>query len=113
LPGDVVASPILHDGLLFVVPSDVPEYCVLDQRTGEIVLKKDLEVATSFTPSLALAGGHLFLSNDKGETLILEPSRKFTKLRHNELPEGSCASPVFSGSSIFLRGGEGLYRIGR
>src|SRR6185503_383352 len=112
LPGDVISSPILKDGMLFVVPSGSPEYRVLNAATGDAVLEKSLDLSPNIYPSLALAGKFLFLGNDRGEMVVLEPGREFKLLRKNELPEGSGASPVFAGSHLFLRAGNLLYRIG-
>ncbi|MBI3856150.1 MAG: PQQ-binding-like beta-propeller repeat protein [Planctomycetes bacterium] len=112
LPGDVIASPVLKDGMLFVVPSGSAEYRVLNAATGEVLLEKSLDLSPNLYPSLALAGRHLFLGNDQGEMLVIEPGREFKQLLKNNLPEGSGASPAFAGPHLFLRGGEILYCIG-
>jgi outer membrane protein assembly factor BamB len=112
LPGDVISSPVLKDGMLFVVPSGAPEYRVLSAATGDVLLEKGLDLTPNLYPSLALAGKHLFLGNDRGDMIVLEATRESKEIRHNELPEGSGASPVFSGSHLFLRGGEFLYCVG-
>jgi outer membrane protein assembly factor BamB len=44
LPGAITSSPILKDGMLFVVPYGSPEYRVLDASTGKALLEKDLEI---------------------------------------------------------------------
>jgi outer membrane protein assembly factor BamB len=114
LPGSIIASPILKDGMLFAVPSGAPEYQVLDAATGKVLLEKPLEIDPNIYPSLTIAGKYLFLGNDKGTMLVLEPGKEFKQVRQNELPDGgSGASPVFSGSQLFLRGGENLYCIGQ
>jgi outer membrane protein assembly factor BamB len=112
LPGDVISSPILHDGLLCVVPSAGAEFRALNAASGEVVVEKSLDLSPNLYPSLAVAGKHLFLGNDRGEMIVLEPGREFRQLRLNELPEGSGASPVFAGSHLFLRSGKLLYCIG-
>jgi outer membrane protein assembly factor BamB len=112
LPGDIISSPLFRDGMLFVVPSGSSEFRVLNAATGEVLREKDLDLTPNLYPSLALAGAHLFLGNDKGEMLVLEPTREAKLLHHNELPAGSGASPVFSGSHLFLRGGDLLYCVG-
>jgi outer membrane protein assembly factor BamB len=113
LPGDVISSPVLQDGLLCVVPSAGAEFRVLNAATGEVVVEKSLDLSPNMYPSLAIAGPHLFVGNDRGETIVLETGREFKQLRLNELPEGSGASPVFAGSQLFLRGGSVLYCISR
>jgi len=110
LPGAVISSPVLKDGMLFVAPG--VQYHVLDAATGKALLEKPLELDPNIYPSLTLAGKYLYLGNDKGTMLVLEPGKVFKQVRQNELPEGSGASPVFSGSHLYLRGGELLYCIG-
>jgi len=112
LPSAIISSPILKDGMLFVIPGSAPEYRVLDAASGKTLLEKTLEIDPNIYPSLTIAGKYLFLGNDKGTMLVLEPGKEFKQVRMNELPEGSGASPVFSGSHLFLRGGGLLYCIG-
>jgi hypothetical protein len=112
LPGDMIASPILHEGMLFTIPGAMPEYRVLDGKTGEILLQKALDLSTNFYPSLCRAGKYLFLGNDKGDMIVLEPGREYKEVARNDLPDGSPASPAFAGPNLFLRGGDVLYCIG-
>lgn len=112
LPGDVIASPVRKDGMLFAVTHGSGEYRVLDERSGEVLLERELGISANLYPSLALAGNHLYIMNDKGDTLVLEPSREFKEIRRNGLPHGSGASAAFTGSNIYVRGGEFLYSIG-
>jgi len=112
LPGDVISSPVLREGMLCVVPSAGAEFRGLNAATGEVLIEKSLDLSPNLYPSLALAGNHLFLGNDRGEMVVLEPAREFKQLRLNELPDGSGASPVFAGSHLFLRAGNRLFCIG-
>jgi outer membrane protein assembly factor BamB len=111
LTGDIIASPILKDGLLFVFTSST-DYRVLNASTGEVVLEKGVDLDPNVYPSLAVAGKYLFLGNDKGDTVVIEASRQYKEVSKNGLPEGSGASPVFAGSHLFLRGGRILYCVG-
>jgi outer membrane protein assembly factor BamB len=112
MPGDVISSPILKDGLLFVLPSTT-DYRVLNAATGEVVLDKGVDLSPNLYPSLALAGKYLFLGNDKGDFVVIEASRQYKEVSQNGLPEGSGASPAFAGPHLFLRGGRILYCIGQ
>ena len=112
LPGEVIASPVVKDGMLFVIPQATASYRVLDAKTGATLLEKDLKLEPNFYPSLSLAGKYLFLGNTRGDTLVLEPSREFKRVRQNEMPDGSGASPIFHGPNAFLRDGEFLYCVG-
>jgi outer membrane protein assembly factor BamB len=112
LPGDVISSPVLAGGMLYVATAGPVELLALNAKTGELILEKELDLAPNLYPSLSLAGGRLFVSNDEGETLVLEPGPVYKELRHNRLPAGSGASPAFAGPQLFLRGGETLTCFG-
>ena len=111
LPGDVISSPVLKDGLLFVLPSST-DYRVMNAATGEVVLDKGVDLSPSLYPSLALAGKYLYLGNDGGDWLVIDASRQYKEVAQNGLPAGSGASPVFGGAHLFLRGGSILYCVG-
>ena len=121
LEGEFFSSPVWHDDILYVVCNEGVLYA-LDAATGKTVWKKTLEIPSAggmaamapanLYPSLALAGGKLFLSNDTGTMLVLEPGRVYKEVSKNLLDEGSGAGPVFAGTRLYLRGGEELYCIG-
>jgi outer membrane protein assembly factor BamB len=119
LDGQVYSSPLLLEGLLYVV-----------DRTGRLTAfdtvartKTEVELAcgaaggqgdaTTVYASIALAGGHLFVSDDAGATVVLTPGKEPKPIGVNRLPEGAGATPAFAGRRIFLRGGDNLYCIGR
>ena len=68
--------------------------------------------AANIYGSLTMAGKHLLLTNDIGDTLVLAPGRAFQEESHNYLDEGSGATPVADGSLLLLRGTKKLYCIG-
>jgi outer membrane protein assembly factor BamB len=118
--GDIFGSPLLHEGLLFLTTGK-GELFVFDTRAKEpqnpIIegrpLFADEESAVPITyASLTLAGQHLFLSSNKGETVVLEPAREAKVLATHKLPAGSGATPAFADKHLFLRAGAWLYCIG-
>jgi hypothetical protein len=58
-----------------------------------------------------LAGKHLYLSNDIGQTLVLQPGKEYREVKRNSLDAGAAGSPAFDGKRMFVRGGESLYCI--
>ena len=62
--------------------------------------------------SLTLAGKYLFLTNNQGDSVVLEATKEAKLVSKNRLPAGSGAAPVFSGKDMFLRAGDKLYCIG-
>jgi len=89
---------------------------VLDAKTGQTILSNTLEFSraegANVYPSPCLAGRALFVGNDAGETLIVEPTGQGAVIGRNSLPRGSGATPAFSGRRMFIRGGKLLYCIG-
>ncbi len=120
--GEIFSSPVVHEGVLFCASNDGMLYA-LDLLTGKTVYRKQLEIpSASGLPgsepanlygSLAIAGGYLLLSNDAGDTLVLEPGREYREISHNFIHRGSGASPVPDGDRLFLRGRTKIYCIGR
>jgi outer membrane protein assembly factor BamB len=118
LEGDFFASPVVDDGRVYAVDR-VANYYVIDARTGRTVLKKTLDLppagrsdGPNVYPSPCLAGKHLFVGNDSGDTVLIEPGDQATVVGTNSLGAGSGGTPTFSGKRIFVRGGKLLYSIG-
>lgn len=118
LSGEFFASPVVHDGRIYAVSRDA-NYFVVDAATGKTILKKALDLppagrteSPNIYPSLCLAGKHLFVGNDAGESRLIEPGDKCTVVGANSLPGGSGATPTFSGRRMFVRGGKLLYCVG-
>ena len=121
ITGEVFGSPLLHDHTLFMI-SGAGEFFAFDARATaaqESLFKerKLFETEANAGPvvyaSLTLAGKHLFLNSNKGETVVLEATRMAKVVSRNRLPAGTGSSPVFSGGDMFLRAGDKLYCIGK
>lgn len=120
LEGVFYASPVCHDGLAYTVARDA-RYTVLDAATGEIALQKVLDLPPagskadkpSVYPSVTVAGKYVFISNDAGDTVILEAGREYKQIARISFGDGSSATPAFDGRDMFLRGAKTLYCIGR
>ena len=121
LEGEFFASPVLLEGLLYGAGNDGTFY-VLDAATGKLVYKKELPLRSAggkpgtepanLYPSLTLAGKHLLVGNDEGETLVLAPGREYKEVARCILDKGSGASPAPDGKVLLLRAGKRLYSIG-
>jgi outer membrane protein assembly factor BamB len=115
LTGEFFASPLVHRGRLYTVDK-AGKYHVIDASTGKVILNKKIEFTAaagaggaSVYPSLCLAGKNLFVGNDAGETIVLEPGDQGLAIGAGSLPGGSGGTPTFSGRRTFVRGGELLY----
>ena len=119
--GEVFGSPLLHDHTLFLV-TGAGELFAFDARgkdaqeplfSGRKLFESEANAGPVVYASLTLAGRHLFLNSNKGETVVLEATRAARLVSRNRLPAGTGSSPVFSGQDLFLRAGEKLYCIGQ
>jgi outer membrane protein assembly factor BamB len=58
------------------------------------------------------AGGRLYVTNQKGATVVFKPNpEKFELVATNDLNEPSNSTPAVSDGEIFLRTHKALYRI--
>ncbi|MGD0089850.1 MAG: hypothetical protein ABSE73_08005 [Planctomycetota bacterium] len=136
------AGPLYHDGLLYVV-GNWGKFSVTDMQKGELVYTKQLPCdfkngfhrktyGTGIGASLVMAGQHIYLTDNAGCTLVLEPGREYKLLAKNNLdyvfPKGwegwerghwdgprhetTLATPIFEGARIYIRGEQNLYCIG-
>jgi outer membrane protein assembly factor BamB len=105
-----IPSPVASDRLVWLVNSSgmLTAYRLKD---GSKAYEKELETNVRSSPSLA--GDRLYVTSDKGVTLILASGEEFKELGRNELGERVDASPAFQDGRIYLRGKAHLFAIGR
>jgi len=102
------ASPVLVDGLIYMVSDDGIASCV-DALAGEVVWKKRL--GGRYAASPIYADGRLYFFNQDGQTTVLQPGREFELLATNTLNDGFMASPAVADGALFLRTKSHLYRV--
>lgn len=121
LTDEFFASPIVHGGRLYAVDRSANCF-VIEAATGKTIVKTALALppagsseSPNIYPSLCLAAKHLFVSNDVGESVLLEPDavEQLIEGGPSALPDGSGSTPFFSGDRMFIRGGNFLYCVGR
>jgi outer membrane protein assembly factor BamB len=128
---DHCASPLLHQGLAYVVSID-GVLTVMDAAKGEIVYQKVLDLSPTMgygprrggcSASPTLAGKYIYLWDGQGGTVVIEPGRTFKQVARNRIEqlyfrwgpacnECTISNPVFSGKRMFYRGEVNLYCIG-
>lgn len=110
-------SPIVHDGLIYAI-TQRNIFSVIDASDGSVVNGggegvdlQELGKGTVY-PSIAMAGGRLFVSTDSGITLVMEPGRSPRIVATNQVDTfRSC--PVFEGGRMYLRTYKYLYCFGK
>lgn len=103
-----VPSPLVHEGLLFVVNDKGIATC-WSLADGKLHWRQRL--GGGFSASPVLAGGHIYVADEAGTTHVFRASEQYTPVARNELPEGQMATLALCGSEIFLRTTEAAYCI--
>ena len=135
VPGDVFGSPLLHDGLLFLATGrgELFAFDASDKGLPDPVIPgrplfgdpgpagppggSEASGPGGATPvtysSLTLAGKYMILNTNQVHTVVLAADHDAKPIAKNHLPDGSGASPIFSGGDMYLRDGNKLMCIGR
>lgn len=104
------ASPVIEGGRVYAVSRE-QKFSILDAVTGKLLHASTLDLdkgANSAYPSLAVAGGKVFVSAENGTTAVLEPGDDYEELKRNSV-EGFRSSPVFHDDRLYLRTFDHLY----
>ncbi len=101
-------SPLCVDGLLYLAQDEGILSC-LDAATGEPLWRKRL--GGNYTASPCYAEGRIYIFNEEGDALVLQPGREFRLLARNKLDAGALASPAIAAGALFVRTRTHLYRI--
>ncbi|MCW8129808.1 MAG: PQQ-binding-like beta-propeller repeat protein [Planctomycetota bacterium] len=122
--GMVVASPLLHEGLVYSI-CEGGTMAAVDAQTG-----KEAYWATPFSTDVkwvkkpgscaspTLGGKNIYLMGDMGACIVLQPGRAYNALATNVLEErplngfSFISTPVFEGTRMYYRSGAYLYCIG-
>jgi outer membrane protein assembly factor BamB len=106
-----VPSPVYHASHFYSV-LDEGMLCCFDAKTGDTVWEQRLE--GRFRSSLALAGGNIYATNDKGVTTVFRATpRGFESVSVNDLGEFCYTTPAIADGRIYLRTGKHLYCLGK
>jgi outer membrane protein assembly factor BamB len=103
-------TALYHDGLLYTL-SNTGMLSIFDVK-AKTKTQKQLELEEPVYQSPVRAGKYIFVGNNKGKTLVLEPGKDAKVLKANELDSSPGATPAFSGKFIFIRTMDALYCIG-
>ncbi len=129
----VAASPLYHDGLLYIIDC-MGNLRVVDAQTQDLVYRKDLSLGfeartrvhtmgTAYASPI-LAGDAIIALGMSGTMVAFKPGRGYVELSRNrienvtnpgkyyEKPEGFPASPACDGNRLYIRGDEYLYCVG-
>jgi len=106
------ASPVLHDGKLYVLTDSGMLSC-FDAKTGKAYYQQvRLPKPYNFKASPVAANGKLYLASEEGDVIVVRMGEKFEILATNTL-EGQkfIATPAIAAGDIFLRSQNTLFCV--
>jgi outer membrane protein assembly factor BamB len=120
LEGEFFASPVYHKGLIYTVSNQGRLY-VIDATRGTLVYDKQLDIASmgggaggtaNLYASLAMANGRIYITNDKGQTVVIEPGEQYKEVARNALNTTVVGNLAFAGTRIYVRTPDSLICLG-
>ena len=109
-----VPSPLLHDGILYVLKSNSGILSAFDAKTGRphYQLQRLAGISEVYSSPVA-AQGRVYITSRDGTTLVIRHGVTFEVLATNTLDDGFDASAALVNDDIYLRGYRHLYNIAR
>jgi outer membrane protein assembly factor BamB len=107
-----VPSPLLHQGVLYLVKSSSGMLSAFEAATGaQLYGPERLPGIRSLYASPVAVNDRIYVAGREGTTLVLKAGREFEVVATNELDDGFDASPAIAGDELYLRGQRFLYCI--
>lgn len=106
-------TPVVYEGLVYIVGSRGGELTCLDAATGEVVYREKMDDVAACWASPWIQGDKLFFYDEKGITRVIRTGRKFQLLHENKLDDRFWASIAVAGDAYLIKGVEKLYCIGK
>jgi outer membrane protein assembly factor BamB len=105
-------SPLLYEGLLYLLGSRGGEFTCIDAATGEQVYKEKIDNVAACWASPWAYQDKIFLTDEKGVTQVLKAGRDFELLHQNVLDDKIWASVAVTRDAYLMKGTEKIYCIG-
>lgn len=107
-----VPSPLLYEGILYMLKSNNGILSVFDAKTGTPhYLTQRLDAVPNVFASPVGAAGRVYIPGREGSTVVLKHGPSLEVLAVNVLDDGFDASPALVDGEIYLRGYRHLYCI--
>ena len=111
--GPGFATPVVHDGLLYVLGGSMGILACHDAATGERLWRNRLPEGAAVVSSPWVVGDELFLLDETGKTFVVAVGPEFELLRTNTIEDLFWSTPSFAQGNLLLRGVDRMYCIRR
>ena len=106
-------SPLIIDGLLFMVSDQGGFTSCMDAKTGELIWRERAPGGGTYWASPSYADGKIYLISKNGSVTVISAGRQFDVLAENKLEGEFIASPAVADDAIILRSTTHLYCIAK
>jgi outer membrane protein assembly factor BamB len=104
-----MASPILCDGLVYILSRNGSIVSCYDAATGEEVYRHRLPGSREFWASPWASDGKIFCPGESGLTHVLASGREFQLIRTNQLEGRFWATSALTDNAVLIRSTDTLY----
>ena len=112
--GPQSASPLVYQGLVYVLSQTGGLVSCYDLKTGERAYSEErIPGARPFWSSPWAHDGMVFCHDKQGQTFVLRAGREFKVLRMNCIDDSFWSTPAIAGEALLLRSAECLYCIAK
>jgi outer membrane protein assembly factor BamB len=105
-----MATPLLMDGLLYVVRWNGILVC-LNPENGDLIYEERLPPG-AYTASPVGGDGKLYLANEDGTVIVVRAGREFSIVSQSQAHDPILASPALSEGVFYLRTSRELLAVG-
>jgi outer membrane protein assembly factor BamB len=107
-----VPSPLLYDGLLYMLKSNSGILTLFDAKTGQTHYgPQRIEGLAEVFSSPVGAAGRVYITDRSGSTAVLKHGTTYEVVAANSIDDGVDASPAVADGDIYLRSHNFLYCI--
>ncbi len=105
-------SPLLSDGLLYLLSGRGGQLTCVDAATGEQIYQEKIDGVAACWASPWLYEDKVYFTDEKGVTQVIRAGREFEWLHENTLDDKFWASIAVAGDAYLMKGVDNLYCIG-
>jgi len=110
--GIAMATPLVYEGLLYMVDRNRGQILCLEAATGNVVYPgTKITGAKAFWASPWAFDGKIYCLEEKGTTHVIQAGREFKELGKNKLNDIFWASTAIAKGSYIFRGEKGIYCV--
>ncbi|MFH0762197.1 MAG: PQQ-binding-like beta-propeller repeat protein [Bacteroidota bacterium] len=106
-------SPLLHDGLLYLISGRGGQLSCFDAATGDSVYSQKIDSVGSCWASPWANNDKIFILDDKGTTHVIKAGKQMEALSRNKLDDKMWSSVAIAKDAYILKGVKRLYCIGK